>query len=230
MKFWAILPAAGIGRRMGSSTPKQYHSICGTPVLIHSINRLLEIPEIEHLVVVLHPKDQYWPAFNFSNERVSTVTGGEERVNSVINGLQSLSGQANNSDWILVHDAVRPCVTQSDIKNLMSQLKESKVGGLLGAPIDNTVKQLSDDNEIELTVDRSQLWSALTPQMFRFDLLKRSLSNAVSINLNVTDEASAIEAMGFKPIIVPGDKSNIKITHDSDLELARYYLSIGGKT
>ena len=230
MKFWAILPAAGIGRRMGSSTPKQYHSICGTPVLKHSINRLLEIPEIEHLVVVLHPKDQYWSAFNFSNERVSTVTGGEERVNSVINGLQSLSGQANASDWILVHDAVRPCVTQSDIKNLMSQLKENKVGGLLGAPIDNTVKQLSDDNEIELTVDRSQLWSALTPQMFRFDLLKRSLSNAVSINLNVTDEASAIEAMGFKPIIVPGDKSNIKITHDSDLELARYYLSIGVKT
>ena len=112
----------------------------------------------------------------------------------------------------------------------MSQFCDSKVGGVLGARIDNTVKQLSDDYEIELTVDRSQLWSALTPQMFRFDLLKRSLSNAVSINLNVTDEASAIEAMGFKPIIVPGDKSNIKITHDSDLELARYYLSIGDKT
>ena len=129
-----------------------------------------------------------------------------------------------------MHDAVRPCVAQSDIKNLMSQLNESKVGGLLGAPIDNTVKQLNDNNEIEQTIDRSQLWSALTPQMFRFDLLKRSLSNAVSINLNVTDEASAIEAMGFKPIIVPGDKSNIKITHDSDLELARYYLSTGDKT
>ena len=230
MKFWAILPAAGIGRRLGSRTPKQYHSIGGTPVLIHSINRLLEIPEIEHLVVVLHPKDQHWAAFNFKNKRVSTVTGGDERIDSVISGMQFLSEEANASDWVLVHDAVRPCVKQSDIKNLMNQLGESKVGGLLGVPIDNTVKQLGDNNEIEQTVDRGQLWSAFTPQMFRFDLLKQALSNAVSANLDLTDEASAIEAMGLKPIIVPGDRSNIKITYDSDLELARYYLLTGDKT
>ncbi|NKB32022.1 MAG: 2-C-methyl-D-erythritol 4-phosphate cytidylyltransferase [Pseudomonadales bacterium] len=227
MKIWAILPAAGIGRRMGSSTPKQYHSLCGTPVLLHSINRLLGNPDIEHLVVVLHPQDEYWVNLDYSNARVSTVEGGEERFNSVLNGLNSLADRASPDDWILVHDAVRPCVQNEDIARLIESLQGDDVGGLLGAPIDSTVKRVNDESAVLSTVDRGDLWFALTPQMFRFDLLHKALCHAIAENLAVTDEASAVEALGLQPKVIPGHKSNIKITHESDLQYAEYFLTAG---
>jgi 2-C-methyl-D-erythritol 4-phosphate cytidylyltransferase len=225
MTIWAILPAAGIGRRMGSITPKQYLPVCGLPVLVHSINRLLAIEEIEHLVVVLQEEDVEWSELNLSDPKMSTALGGNERFNSVLNGLDAIADRANADDWVLVHDAVRPCLTLSDVKKLITELRDHEVGGLLATPIDNTVKQVDLENHVAKTVDRSDLWSALTPQMFRFGLLHKALSNAVSNELGVTDEASAIESLGLKPKIVVGSKSNIKITHEADLKVAELFLS-----
>ncbi|MDD9897272.1 MAG: 2-C-methyl-D-erythritol 4-phosphate cytidylyltransferase [Gammaproteobacteria bacterium] len=227
MKIWAILPAAGIGRRMGSSTPKQYLTVCGTPVLLHSINRLLEIPEIEHLVVALHPEDEYWENLGFYSERVSSITGGEERFNSVLNALNALDGKAQADDWVLVHDAVRPCVSKADIRNLIDQLGHGEVGGLLATPVNNTVKQAGADRQVIRTLDRSDLWAALTPQMFRYQLLRDALARAVEAGLEVTDEASAIEALGLAPELVTGSSSNIKITREEDLKLAEFILTTG---
>ncbi len=227
MKIWAILPAAGIGRRMGSSTPKQYLTVCGTPVLLHSINRLLEIPALEQLVLVLHPEDEHWGKIAFSNERVSSVSGGEERFNSVLNGLEALDAKAQADDWVLVHDAVRPCVLKSDIEKLIEQLKHGEVGGLLAVPINNTVKQADADKRVIRTVDRGDLWSALTPQMFRYEILRNALNRAIQEKLDVTDEASAIEALGLAPELVAGSNSNIKITREEDLKMAELILSAG---
>ena len=226
MTIWAILPAAGIGHRMGSITPKQYLPVCGTTVLEHSIKRLLAIEEIEHLVVVLQENDAHWAGLKLTDSRMSTASGGTERFNSVLNGLEAISDRANADDWVLVHDAVRPCVTQTDIKKLITELQGHSVGGLLATPIDNTIKQVGDDNQVAKTVDRSDLWSALTPQMFRFELLYQALSKAISNGLAVTDEASALESLGLLPKIVAGDKSNIKITHEADLKVAELFLSL----
>lgn len=225
MNIWAILPAAGIGRRMGSSTPKQYHDINGTPVLIHSINRLLEISALKKLVVVLHPEDSHWQKIEFNNSKVVTVEGGAERANSVLNGLDYLAGQAQPDDWVLVHDAVRPCVNANDINALLDKLIEDPVGGILGAPIDNTVKKVNSSEKILTTVDRSDLWSALTPQMFRFKLLQEALQRINQSEFAFTDESSAVEALGYTPKVVLGSKKNIKITHGDDLKLAQYYFS-----
>jgi len=166
MTIWAILPAAGIGRRMGSITPKQYISVCGTPVLVHSIERLLAVEEIQQLVVVLQEDDIWWSELNFYDPRMLTTWGGDERLNSVLNGLEAIIERAEPDDWVLVHDAVRPCVTQADIRQLILELTEHNVGGLLATPIDDTVKKIGVDEHVIGTLDRNGLWSALTPQMF----------------------------------------------------------------
>ena len=228
MTIWAILPAAGIGRRMGSITPKQYISVCGTPVLVHSIERLLAVEEIQQLVVVLQEDDIWWSELNFYDPRMLTTWGGDERFNSVLNGLEAIIERAEPDDWVLVHDAVRPCVTQADIRQLIVELSEHNVGGLLATPIDDTVKKIGVDEHVIGTLDRNGLWSALTPQMFRFELLYKALSNAVTKGISVTDEASAVENLGLRPKIVMGEKSNLKITHEADLIIAESFLSSEG--
>lgn len=229
MTIWAVLPAAGIGRRMGSTIPKQYLSIDGVPLLLHSLRRLSAVQEIEKIVVVVHPEDSRWVELEESisaefADRIMTVMGGDERYQSVLNGLTALTEFADNNDWVLVHDAVRPCVRISDIENLIQKVSLHSVGGLLGSPVDNTLKRVDKELAVIETVDRQLYWNALTPQMFRFAQLKESIEAVVASGEQVTDEAAAMEVAGFGPIMVAGNKDNIKITVEADLLLASQIL------
>ena len=229
MTIWAVLPAAGIGRRMGSNIPKQYLSIDGAPLLLHSLRRLSAVKKIEKIVVVIHPEDSRWAELEKSikeefGNRIITVMGGGERYQSVLNGLTALTEFAGKDDWVLVHDAVRPCVRTSDIENLIQKVSLHSIGGLLGSPVDNTLKRVDKKLTVIETVDRESYWNALTPQMFRFALLKESIQTVVVSGEQVTDEAAAMEVAGFKPIMIAGQKDNIKITVEADLVLASQIL------
>ena len=229
MTIWAVLPAAGIGRRMGSSIPKQYLSIDGAPLILHSLRRLSAVKKIEKIVVVIHPEDSRWAELEKSikeefGNRIITVMGGGERYQSVLNGLTALTEFAGKDDWVLVHDAVRPCVRTSDIENLIQKVSLHSIGGLLGSPVDNTLKRVDKELTVIETVDRESYWNALTPQMFRFALLKESIQTVVVSGEQVTDEAAAMEVAGFKPIMIAGHKDNIKITVEADLVLASQIL------
>ena len=229
MTIWAVLPAAGIGRRMGSTIPKQYFTIDGVPLILHSLRRLSAVSEIQKIIVVIHPEDKRWAKLQGSvvekfERRIITVVGGDERYQSVLNGLTALTELAANDDWVLVHDAVRPCVRTSDIENLISKVSLHPVGGLLGSAVDNTLKRVGTDLTVIETVNRDSYWNALTPQMFRFAQLKASIQAVVVSGEHVTDEAAAMEVAGFKPIMVAGSKDNIKITVESDLLLASRIL------
>lgn len=229
MTIWAVLPAAGIGRRMGSSIPKQYLSIDGAPLILHSLRRLSAVKKIEKIVVVIHPEDSRWAELEKSikeefGNRIITVMGGGERYQSVLNGLTALTEFAGKDDWVLVHDAVRPCVRTSDIENLIQKVSLHSIGGLLGSPVDNTLKRVDKKLTVIETVDRESYWNALTPQMFRFALLKESIQTVVVSGEQVTDEAAAMEVAGFKPIMIAGQKDNIKITVEADLVLASQIL------
>ena len=229
MTIWAVLPAAGIGRRMGFSIPKQYLSIDGAPLILHSLRRLSAVKKIEKIVVVIHPEDSRWAELEKSikeefGNRIITVMGGGERYQSVLNGLTALTEFAGKDDWVLVHDAVRPCVRTSDIENLIQKVSLHSIGGLLGSPVDNTLKRVDKKLTVIETVDRESYWNALTPQMFRFAQLKESIQTVVVSGEQVTDEAAAMEVAGFKPIMIAGQKDNIKITVEADLVLASQIL------
>lgn len=230
MTIWAVLPAAGVGRRMGSAIPKQYLTLGETPLLVQSLRRLASIDAIRRIAVVTHPEDSHWPALTESLQsefggRLLSIDGGDERYQSVLNGLSALEPYAKSDDWVLVHDAVRPCVRRGDIENLIQTLESSPIGGLLGSKMDNTVKRVDTDNAIVETLDRETLWNALTPQMFRFGLLVEALEAVVSSGAAVTDEAAAMETAGHRPIMVAGSKDNIKITHEADLAQAQQILA-----
>ena len=229
MTIWAILPAAGIGRRMGSTIPKQYLTIDGVPLILHSLRRLSAVSEIQKIIVVIHPEDNRWAKLQESiveefENRIITVMGGDERYQSVLNGLTAVTELAASDDWVLVHDAVRPCIRTSDIENLISKVSLHPVGGLLGSAVDNTLKKVGADLSVIETVDRESYWNALTPQMFRFAALKESIEAVVASGEQVTDEAAAMEVAGFKPIMIAGNKDNIKITVESDLVWASQIL------
>jgi 2-C-methyl-D-erythritol 4-phosphate cytidylyltransferase len=229
MTIWAVLPAAGIGRRMGSTIPKQYLTIDGAPLILHALRRLSAVSEIQKIFVVIHPEDKQWAKLQESiveefENRIITVMGGDERYQSVLNGLTAVTEFADKDDWVLVHDAVRPCVRTSDIENLISKISLHSVGGLLGSTVDNTLKKVGEDLTVIETVDRESYWNALTPQMFRFAQLKTSIEAVVARGEQVTDEAAAMEVAGFKPIMIAGSKDNIKITVESDLLLASQIL------
>lgn len=230
MAIWAIVPAAGIGLRMGSDTPKQYLPLNGTPVLAIALQKLASISEIEKIVVALHPQDRWFSKLQPSlDERVVTVIGGDQRHLSVLNALLSISTAAQEQDWVLVHDAVRPCVSTADIRKLLTELNHHAIGGLLGAPAENTLKQVDDQAVVRRTLDRSGVWNAFTPQMFRYGLLLAAIESAVKKNAMVTDEASAVELMGQRPQMIEGARTNIKITHAADLALASQILQVQGQ-
>lgn len=231
MTIWAVLPAAGIGRRLGSNVPKQYLEIDGIPLILHSLRRLNSIPAIRKTIVVIHSDDQHWSLLEAQvkaefGDRIETVIGGDERYQSVLNGLMGLALDAQDNDWVLVHDAVRPCVRSEDIENLISAVQEHPIGGLLGYPMDNTLKRVDENNTVLESVDRTAYWNALTPQMFRYSILKDAITSVVTDGSEVTDEASAIESVGHNPIMVSGNKDNIKITHGTDLLLANHILKM----
>lgn len=224
MRFWGIVPAAGVGKRMGAELPKQYLPVLGKPVLEHTLTRLLAVSRIDGLVVALGREDPYWPTLSVANDpRIRIADGGAERADSVLAALNALSRFADLDDWVLVHDAARLCVTVADIDRLIDTLQHDAVGGILALPSSDTLKSV-DGCQIVETVRRERIWRALTPQMFRLGPLGDALSNASARGLTVTDEASAIELAGQIPKVVEGRPDNIKITRPEDLALAEFYL------
>lgn len=210
---------------MGGAVPKQYLSLCGAPVLAHSLQRLCEHPRICGVVVALAPADPYWPKLAFSSRvPLWTTDGGAERCHSVLAALCSLARHADADDWVLVHDAARPCVRRADLDRLIDELWEHPVGGLLGVRIGDTVKRAGLAGEVLGTVPRAGLWQAQTPQMFRLGALRESLERVASGGGVVTDEAEAMERSGLVPRLIEGHADNIKITHGEDLIRAALYL------
>ncbi len=226
VRYWAVVPAAGVGRRMGSETPKQYLELAGRPVIDHTLQCLLDHPRISGVYVALSPDDGWWGNSEFVHHpRVVRVNGGAERCHSVLNALHLLQQSAEAGDWVLVHDAARPCLRHSDLDALMEQLKDHPVGGLLGVPVRDTMKRTDGEGAVRETVSRDALWHAYTPQMFRLGLLRDALTGALERGKLVTDDASAMELAGHTPQMVKGRSDNIKITRPGDLELAAFYLS-----
>ena len=224
-RYWVIVPAAGIGKRMGGDIPKQYLPLAGRCVIEHTLYRLSQHPLIAEIVVVLSENDRYWKNMrhDWVSRPVRTVIGGDERCHSVLNGLNSIKEWVDANDWVLVHDAARPCVRPDDIERLISECK-NEVGGLLGLPVKDTMKQVDDNYRITDTLDREQVWHALTPQMFRYNDLLSALATALDKKELVTDESMAMELAGHTPKMVQGNADNIKITHPDDLALAEFYL------
>jgi 2-C-methyl-D-erythritol 4-phosphate cytidylyltransferase len=228
--LWAVLPAAGVGRRMGSATPKQYLDLAGRAVIDHALDLFVADSRIAGVVVALDPTDCYWEATAYADHpKVARADGGAERCHSVLNALELLDGQAHAEDWVLVHDAARPCLRAEDLDRLIEILIEDEVGGLLGIPVRDTMKRAEALDRIESTVDRASLWHAFTPQMFRLGHLRTALSDALAANHLVTDDASAMERIGRAPRLVEGHADNIKITRAEDLPLARFYLQQQGR-
>lgn len=225
-RLWAVVPAAGAGRRMSTGIPKQYLPLADKLVLEHTLDTLLSCQQLAGVVLVLSAGDGYWESIQgrYLDQPLETTIGGVERCHSVLNGLQQLAGRAGGDDWVLVHDAARPCVRLSDIEMLISTLSSSTAGGLLGVPVADTMKRADSERRITATVDREGLWHAYTPQMFRLGQLQAALQHAIDNELRVTDEASAMEHAGFQPCMVQGQRDNIKITVPADLELAAWYL------
>lgn len=225
-RYFCIIPAAGIGRRFGTQCPKQYWQIQGKTILEHSLSKFLYHPKIEKIVVVIHPEDKLWPQFRYEAyfDKVITAVGGVERCHSVLNGLHALAPFSQAQDWVLVHDAVRPCVRISDIDKLISSVENHPIGGILGMRVSDTLKRTNEQNQIVNTLNRENIWQALTPQMFRMEILFQALEKSVQNKNPVTDEAAAIESLGFIPLIIQGHRENIKITHNEDLALAEKYL------
>ncbi len=222
--FWAVVPAAGVGKRMAADRPKQYLDIGGKTVLEHTLDRLFDAGVFERVVVALSPEDPYWPALKHAkNQNVIRVAGGKERADSVLSALDYLVSVADENDWVLVHDAARPCLQVRDIHGLIDSTQHDSVGGILAVPMHDTLKQVREAR-ISETVDRSTIWRALTPQMFRLKTLRDALKTALQKGYIVTDEASAIEMHGGRPRIVEACPDNIKITRPEDLPLAGFYL------
>lgn len=225
-RYWALVPAAGSGRRMASDVPKQYLRIGDRTVLEHTLDALYACPRLAGLVVVTAADDPHWPAVaaRYAHQVLLTAPGGTERSDSVLSGLAVLAAQADDTDWVLVHDAARPCLQRDDIERLLDTLADDPVGGLLGVPVADTMKQVDANARVETTVSRDALWHALTPQMFRLGALRAALEQAQARALTVTDEASAIEQAGQRPRMVAGRRDNIKVTLPADLGLAAYFL------
>jgi 2-C-methyl-D-erythritol 4-phosphate cytidylyltransferase len=226
-RFWAVIPAAGSSRRMGPGAfPKQYLRLRGRSVLEWSVAPFLARSDCAGIVVALAVDDKHWSTLELSrNPRITPRVGGAERSDSVQQGLQALRDKAGQDDWILVHDAARPCLSGYDLQQLIDALRTDEVGGLLAAPVRDTLKRADSAGRVAETVDRTGLWRALTPQMFRYALLDRALTEAASRGIGVTDEAQAVELTGSRPLLVAGSADNIKITVPEDLQRAEHILA-----
>ena len=230
VRFWAVIPAAGVGRRMGASVPKQYLDLAGRSVIDWSLDLFVEHPRISGVLVSLDARDGFWPDTAYAGHpRVRLADGGTERCHSVLNALEALAGRADPADWVLVHDAARPCLRKDDLEGLLDALADHEVGGLLGVPVRDTMKLAGKGGAVRRTVPREDLWHAYTPQMFRLGLLRRALRAALERDSLVTDDASAMELMGLDPLLVEGHRDNIKITRPEDLPLADFFLGRQGR-
>jgi len=224
-EFYALVPAAGCGIRMGCELPKQYLPLAGQPVIFHALNTLCGNAQIRTVFVVLSPEDKLFNSYDWSRFGVKLqplFCGGATRAESVLNGL--LAAELQAQDWVLVHDAVRPCLTQAHLDKLIGEAGDDSVGGLLAVPLADTLKRADAEGRVLRTEDREQLWQAQTPQMFRAGLLARALQQCPQ----VTDEASAVEALGLQPKLVLSDATNFKVTYPQDLLLAELLLNQPG--
>ncbi|GGI16294.1 2-C-methyl-D-erythritol 4-phosphate cytidylyltransferase [Oxalicibacterium faecigallinarum] len=225
-RYFGLIPAAGIGARMGAAIPKQYAELAGKPMLMHVLETFTQTPLIAHTFVVVSPEDGYIDgtlatAGMQDHAGLSVLrVGGATRHDSVLHGLRTMRAQVNDDDWILVHDAARPGLQSSLIRHLIAAINDDEVGGLLAVPVVDTLKRADAHHRAEQTVPREQLWAAQTPQMFRYGLLRRALEQ----DINVTDEASAVESLGLKPKLVEGNTRNFKVTLPHDVALAEIYL------
>ncbi len=222
--IWGIVPAAGSARRMGGETPKQYLPLAGRTVIEWSLAPLLSHPRIAGVVVVLAGEDERWQHLSIAGHpKIHLAVGGGERVDSVLAGVNVARQFAAADDWLLVHDAARPCLQSECLEQPIQTLSDDPVGGLLAAPVVDTLKRCDDQGRVAATVPRDNLWRALTPQLFRCELLWQALQQAVTRG-GASDEAQAMEALGHAPRLVPGDADNIKITLPADLALAERLL------
>lgn len=226
--FWAVIPAAGVGARMAADRPKQYLQLGGRTILEHSLNCFLDHPSLKGVVVSLAADDPYWPGLaSASDLRIQRAAGGRERADSVLNALLLLHAQgAADSDWVLVHDAARPNLARSDLDHLLAELADDPVGGLLAVPARDTLKRADANGRVAATVDRSTIWQAYTPQMFRLGALHQALADSLVAGVAITDEASALEWAGHAPRLIEGRSDNIKVTRPEDLEWLRQRWSL----
>ncbi len=222
---WAIVPAAGAGTRFGAALPKQYLQIDGEPLLAHALRALLSHPSVEGVVVALADGDPHWPGWTeLEGKPIVTCTGGASRADSVLAGLAALPAIVRPDDFVLVHDAARPNLSQADLQQLLERGRADPVGAILAAPVRDTLKLAGDDGGIDATQPRERLWRALTPQLFRRLQLTRALEAARDDGVVVTDEAMAMERQGHRPLLVEGSEDNLKVTTPADLVLATFLL------
>lgn len=225
-RYFALVPAAGSGARMEAGLPKQYLTLLDRPLIYHALAALCAVPEIERVYVVLSADDPWWRCYDWHSlgeKLMPLFCGGPTRAASVLGGLRAIGDEVAATDWMLVHDAARPCLTDWQIERLIGQLAQDDVGGLLAVPMADTLKRVDARQRIVDTVSRDSLWRAQTPQMFRYGVLTHALEQAL-YSKSVTDEASAIEALGLQPRVVEGDVGNLKVTFPFDLHLAEQIL------
>jgi 2-C-methyl-D-erythritol 4-phosphate cytidylyltransferase len=225
--FFALIPAAGSGSRMGDELPKQYLRLAGKSMIYHTLKTLCGSSRITSVFVVLAPVDREWMRHDwseFSEKLVVIECGGVTRAETVLNGLKAARevSTIENDDWVLVHDAARPCLSNAQLDKLMDELADDEVGGLLAVPVADTLKRSDGSGRVERTESRENLWQAQTPQMFRHGLLVEALSRTGGMTM--TDDAGAIEALGLKPKLVLSDARNLKVTYPQDLALAELIL------
>jgi len=223
VKYWLVMPAAGVGRRFGTERPKQYAALSGRTVIEWALAPFLTDPRCAGVVVALAEEDPYWGAI--APAAVIRAPGGRERSHSVRNGLATLAERARPDDWVLVHDAARPCLPREDLDRLLLELGAHPVGGLLATPAADTLKRADARGEVVQTIDRAGLWRALTPQMFRYGRLCEALERAHAAGRMPTDEAQAIEWLGDLPRLIEGAPANLKITRAADLAIAAALLA-----
>ena len=222
---WAIVPAAGLGERFGGDVPKQYVPLCGQPMLAWTLRTLLGDRGLAGIVVALAQDDDRFQALpEAADARVRTCVGAQRRDATVSRALEALHGLANATDWVLVHDAARPCLRLEDVQKLVTTLGDDAVGGLLGIPVSDTLKRTEDGAHVSATVARESFWRALTPQMFRYGLLCRALALCTERGRHCTDEAAAVESLGLRPRLVQGHADNLKVTTREDALLAAAIL------
>jgi 2-C-methyl-D-erythritol 4-phosphate cytidylyltransferase len=225
--LWCVVPAAGRSTRVGGDIPKQYLPLAGKPMLMQTITRLAAHPRIAGVMVVLAANDKYWAGMQtLRGKPVRTAVGGDERADSVAAGLEALGDKVEDSQFILVHDAARPCVRAQDIDRLI-ELGVPAGGAILASPLRDTLKRAGSDGRVVVTEPRESRWRALTPQLFRFGELRKALRLAKSAGIAATDEAMAMERAGIRPLLVEGSDDNIKVTTAHDFALAEFLL---GKT
>lgn len=224
-RYLAVIPAAGTGSRLGGTLPKQYLAVGDRPLLYYAIARLCAHRAIERVCVILAPDDRRFETYDwkpFAAKLEPLYRGGDSRAATVLNALEAVSIRANVDDWILVHDAARPCLSAQMLDRLIDEVGDDPSGGLLAMPVADTLKRADDDRRSIRTESRTGLWQAQTPQLFRYDVLLRALRSCDLAQ--ATDEAAAVEALGLKPKLVQSDATNLKVTHAHDLALAGLIL------